>query len=456
MAFPVTRSLGISVRNGDAAYVHLSKVAGRIRLLGSGTLRLPEASPVEPGVAEAGSATGAVSEGLPKDLLPRKLDAVVLGLPRREAILRPVELPSLDDKDLAGLLSYEVERHLPFPAEEACYHFQRVKQDGEKATVMLAATRRSDVEKHLEAVGRLGLQPTAVAVSALAAFNALLHRRRPKSAELLCLVLLQPQHAEVSAMRNGELLFSRALTIAGDPLEPVGRELAQVLEGTKAPRTTVFVGGGSAEFCQELAEALGVTVESWNPATPPVDAAAYGLALQGLTTLPLRLDLLPADRKPKPRERAVEVLLALLILLAALGGIWGAGVAYRDRAALSDLAERLSAAQVGAAKTEKLRAEYTKLLADVKSFGGILAGRDRGLVALKELVAILPASVNLTDFTLEEKKLQIRGTTTGSASELIAAFERSSFFENAAFTSPISAQGTDRQGFQIQASIKGR
>jgi Tfp pilus assembly protein PilN len=81
--------------------------------------------------------------------------------------------------------------------------------------------------------------------------------------------------------------------------------------------------------------------------------------------------------------------------------------------------------------------------------------RSRTLGVLKDLIQLLPADVALTDITLEGGTLQIRGTAGASASELISAFEKSALFENAAFTSPIAAQGNDRQRFQLQASVKG-
>lgn len=456
MAFATTRSLGISLRDGEAFFVHLSKVAGRIRMLESGRFRLPVAPASPSGAAEPAPGAGELPEGLPVALLKGKPDAVVLGLSRRETILRPVDLPSLDDKDLAGLLAYEIERHLPFPAEEACFHSQRLRGTEEKATVLLAASRRADVERSLEAIGRLGLQPTAVAVSALASLNALLYRGRPKPAEVLCLASLEAQHAEVSAARNGELLFSRALAVPGDPFEPLKRELARAQEEAGTAPIRVYVTGGDAEICPRLREALGIPVEPWNPAEPPVDAVAYGLALQGLIKLPLQIDLIPPERKPKPRERALAALLALLALLAALGVAWGVGEAYLERRALSRLTERVAAVKAQAAAVARLKTEFARLRTQVQVFETLAHDRTRALATLKEMVTILPASVFLTDFSLEGTKLQIRGTTGGSASELIAAFERSSYFENAAFISPISAQGTDKQGFQLQAIVKGR
>lgn len=457
MGIAVARSVGISLRNGEAHYVYLSRFAGRVRLVEAGCVQLPEgaASPAAEGGREAGVA--APVERLPERLLRAKPDAVVLGLPRREAVLRTVSLPGLDDdKDLAGLLAYEIERHLPFPAEEACYHFQRLRKDGEQATVLLAATRRGDVERHLEAAGELGVQPTAVEVSALATLNALLYRHRPKDNELFCLIVIEGEQAEVSAVRGRDLRFSRVLAVPGDPYEPLARELGRSLEAADRPRTTVFVHGGGADLCLRLAGALGVTVQPWVPVEPPADAAAFGLALQGLTRLPLKLDLLPPDRRPKPRERALAVTVALLALLAALGVAWGAGAAHFERQRLSQLTERVGAVRAQAAAVTRLKTEHAKLRTQLQLFETLLRERTRGLETLKELVAILPGSVYVSEFSLEGTKLQIRGTTGGSASELIAAFERSPYFMNAAFISPISAQGTDKQGFQLQAEVKGR
>jgi Tfp pilus assembly protein PilN len=450
MAFAIKRSLGISLKDEMASFVELSRVAGRVRVIASGSLPLPQA-PIS-----LSEGAGEPSEGLPARLLRPKPDAVVVGLSRGDAILRPVDLPSLEDKDLAGLLAYEIEKHLPFPVDEACYDFQRVRKNGGTATVMLVATRRAVMERHLEAAGRLKLQPTSVGVSSLAALNAIVHRLRPAPAELLCLVSVGSRHAEMSAARGGSLVFSRVLPFADGRLDPLQGELRRVLDEAGATPARIFVTGGSAELCLRLSQALEVPVEPWNPAEPEVDASAFGLALQGLVKLPIRIDLLPPDRRPKRRERALVVLFALLALLAALGAAWGAGTAYRERRALSQLTQQLAEVQTHAAAVARLKTEFTKLRTQVQVFEGLAQERTRGLTALKELVSLLPASVYLTDFTLEGAKLQIRGTTGGSASELIAAFERSTYFENASFISPISAQGTDRQGFQLQAAIKGR
>ncbi|HSB73890.1 MAG TPA: pilus assembly protein PilM [Candidatus Methylomirabilis sp.] len=455
----VKRSLGISIKEEHASYVELGKLGGRIRLLSSGTFPLPPGNDrplpeAASGAADPASLQAGATGGLPESLVRRRPDEVVIGLPRRAIVFRSLDLPGLDEKDLAGLLAYEIDRHLPFPPEEACYHFQRLKHNGGKGTVMLVATRRADLERHLLEVGRLGLQPTAVDVSAFAATNALVYRQRPKKGEALCLIELGARQAEVSVVRDGSLLFSRALSFADVPFEPLLQELQRAIEDGMPAPTRILVSGGSDALCLRLGEALGIPIEQWSPAIPPVDASAFGLALKGLVKLPIRIDLLPPERRPKRRERAVVVMFALLALLGALGVAWGAGSAYRERRTLNRLMLRVAEAKAQAPEVAALKAEFVRLRNQLQVLDGIALQRGRGLMALKELVSLLPGNVYLTEFILEGNKVQIRGTTGGSASELIAAFERSSHFENAAFTSPISAQGTDRQGFQLQAFVK--
>jgi Tfp pilus assembly protein PilN len=460
MRLGIQRSLGIRITSGRAVFVELEKTLGRVRMRRAGVVPLrPGGTPSEllrPGDKmfdlDHCPATGSPSG----DLGPNgKRDAVVLGLSRRSIVLRALEFPALDQADLTGLLGYEIERHLPFPVDEAWYSFQPLTQEGGKVKVLLAAVRRTDVERDLERLEELGLRATAVDVSACAAVNALLYRERATRGEVVVLIELDEGQAEVSLAREGTLVSARAVAIGDDAVEPLRLEVKRVLEDGPAGPARVALTGGNEELRLRLSEALGLPVEWWSADAAPVDAAAYGLALKGLVNLPLRIDLLPRDRKPQRREPAVLVMFALLVLIGVLGAALAAGAAYRERRTLSGLTQRIAEVKSRAAEVETLKADFARLRQQVQVLDGIAQERGRGLLALRELAGLLPADVVLTEFVLEGGKLQIRGSTAASPSELIAAFERSAFFENAAFTSPIAAQGADRQGFQLQAFVKG-
>lgn len=455
----VKRSLGISLKGECASFVLLEKRLGRVRLRRSGAFPLPQ--PIAPaggalaGVADSERPRAAVphmSAGTPP--LKPSPDEVIVGLPRRSIMLRSLDLPAINEKELAGLLRYEIDRHLPFATEDACYGFQRVGQDGDKIRVLLAAAKKAEVDRHLQQLETMGIRPTAVGVAAFAAANAFSYEKRPRKGQPFCLITLDGDQAEVSVMRGRAMLSSRAIPIHEGSLQPLLHEVQRVLgHGSGAPMR-IRICGGSQELRARLQAELGVPAEGWSPAAPPVDVTAFGLALKGLVKLPIHVDLLSPERKTKARERAVGVLFALLALVTIVGGALGVHSAYRDRMTLSRLDLRVAEAKAKAAEVEALKADLATLRHQVQALDGITQEQGRVLPVLKELVSLLPAEVALTEVTLEGSKVQIRGSTGASASELISAFGRSSVFENAAFTSPISVQGKDRQGFQLQVFVK--
>jgi Tfp pilus assembly protein PilN len=442
----VKRSLGINVRGNEASFVVLARVAGRIRHLASGTIPLADgaAAPQKdgPGV-------------LAKELrLKRQPEEVIVGLPRRSVVLRTLELPSVDEKDLAGLLAYELERHLPFSPEEAYYAFQRIGKDKGKVVILLAAVKRADLERTIEQVERLGLRPTAVDVAPVAGANAVLRTRRVRNGDRLCLVEQGEREAEVSFMQNGSLEVSRSITLGTEPSAPLLQELRRIAEQRGDTPVKVLVSGAHDAICWRLAREVGLPVEQWNAELAAVEASTYGLALKGLVKLPLQFNLLPQERRTKKADRALVAMYALLLLVGLLGAGWGIGSVYRERTTLGLLNAKLTAVKAEADAVQGLRGELTSLRNQLQTLEEVGRERGRTLVTLKELVTLLPGDITLTDVTLEGGKLQIRGTAGASASQLIATFEKSALFENAAFTSPISAQGNDRQAFQLQAFVK--
>ena len=457
----VKRSLGVSLRGEYASFVLLEKTLGRVRLRSSGAFPLPQASEPPAGAPGGGAGresprpAGPDTPAAGPPLRPRP-DEVIVGLPRRSIMCRSLELPAINEKDLAGLLAYELERHLPFASEEAYYGFQRAKQNGGgKIGVLLAAAKRAEVDRDVRRLETAGLRPTAVGVSAFAAVKALGYETRPRKGELLCLIALDGEQAEVSAMRDHAILSSRAIPLRDGSLQPILEEIQRVRGNGLGAPMRIRVCGGSQELCARLQTELGLPAKAWNPAAPPVDASAFGLALKGLVKLPNSLDLLLPERKGKGRERAVAVMFVLLAFLVVLGGALGLHSVYRERLALRGLDQRVAEVKAQAAEVGALKAEFTRLRGQLQILDGITQERGKVLPVLRELVSLLPAGVALTEVSLEGSKLQIRGSTGGTASDLISAFGRSSLLENAAFTSPIAVQGKDRQGFQLQVFVKG-
>ena len=108
------RSIGIHLTDQGASFVELESLLGRVRVLDAGLLALDAMD------TSGGRATVASGEPVSGGRRSRfaKVDDVILGLPRRAVICRFIDVPNVEDEQLAGLIAFEIERHLPFPLEE--------------------------------------------------------------------------------------------------------------------------------------------------------------------------------------------------------------------------------------------------------------------------------------------------------------------------------------------------
>lgn len=206
------RSLGIRFDEGTATFAEVEALFGRVHRVNCGTINLSTGS-------TAGETTPVAQDGTSGSLLLVRqggLDAVVVGLPRHQVVCRFIDLPNVEDERLAGLLSYEIERHLPFPMEEASYSYQKVSASGSMARVLIAAAKRSDVDHVLEQAARLGVTPTAVDVSSMAALAALYADKTAPAAQTVALIQQEGAEATVNVMCHGAVVSSRVITLPSE------------------------------------------------------------------------------------------------------------------------------------------------------------------------------------------------------------------------------------------------
>lgn len=461
-------SLGIDIRGGLLCHALLRRSLGRVQLLSWGLEELH---------AEGEKRDAELKEKLAGLLarLPVRPTFVTVGLPRSLVTVRSVNMPAVGEEELKGILDYEVERHVPFPPEEAEYDFQVLEKDAEKATLLLAAARKDEVGRYLELLAGAGIKPTALGVSTFASLNALLYNQGKGGKPVTALIDLRNGEAEIGVTKGGTLRYCRYLKLGpAAPLDVLLPELSGLLAhldvdgGHQAVRIALSgSGGGRGDLLHHLADRTGFEVEflhpfqkisgtGVDPQTAQSLGAAVGLALNGLVELPLRIDLLPKEMAPSRRDPAVATTFRLLALIVALGVAYGMSEGIRERRALADLTAKVNQVQAEAAKVEQLKEEVGRLSGQNVALEKIDQQEVRKLDVLREVIQILPKGVTLTALSVEGREARIGGSITGSASDLISILEQSPLFENAQFTSPVARGGGDTQEFQIKAFLETR
>ena len=226
-------------------------------------------------------------------------DEVLSTLPGDAVTQRILTLPFRDRKRLDQTVPFELETHLPFELEDAVIDYQVLGDAPDGAAVVLAAaTSKTAVRAHLEALSAAGMDPRIVDLAPLAALNVL----RKGGAALpgtSTLVTVDGGTASVAVFRDGRLHGLRTVTHGmgtngdGEALVRDVRWSLAALAGDDLDRVALWTGGGTAASptTTALARALGTTPQGLDtlrvdgvPPTLRRDQSAFatplGLALR--------------------------------------------------------------------------------------------------------------------------------------------------------------------------------
>jgi type IV pilus assembly protein PilM len=102
---------------------------------------------------------------------------VRVGLATPRTILRVIDLPPLDDKDIKTALLMQAQERIPMPLDRAVMDYQTVglvdTPEGRRLRVIVVVTEREGVERLLDALRRAGLRPEGIDLSIFSVIRAL-------------------------------------------------------------------------------------------------------------------------------------------------------------------------------------------------------------------------------------------------------------------------------------------
>lgn len=383
---------------------------------------------------------------------------VHVALPRRWAIVKPLDLPPVQGGDLARLVGFELERHLPFPAEEAVYDFQVLDaRPGSATRVLLVAVERRTMERIQRLLKEAGLVPRLVdlGLHSLATVNG----RAAHGAHLH----LRPEEGELAIVRRGRLLLSRAFPLPRGDAPERGRVLAEEIrhslealpEAERATVTQLTLTGD-----EEPADAAAIDLPL-APAPPGLERwldrvgdgrllPALAIALRRPRRGPLRTTLLPEALRPRPFPVLQLATGGLLLLSLALALAEPFITTHRDERYLARLNHAIDDLAPEVREVELVVAELERRRQELETLEGLRDRAIRPLPVLKELTEQLPDEVWLTNLALDQRGLELAGFAT-AASQLIPLLEGSPLLERVEFTSPVTTR-RDREQFRLKAA----
>lgn len=334
---PGRRFVALDLDSRYLRMVHAERAGDRLRILRLATFPVPEGVDVSD-VEALGTFIGRCL-GEPS----LKSGSVLMSVPRSQAILKAVSLPpAVKESELAGMVQYQMETELPFPAEGAAIdftvesHFDAAtpteEASGPGVNVLVAAVQRPVIEQYqrlAEIAGvrllRLGLRPYADARCVEA---CTIHHAK----ECTAVVHVGADETEIDILLGGATVFSRSAVVKVPPpgeesdstaeqaVDGVAVEVARSLRSYQAVQRgrgidSLLVAGGTgieAQVASELARRLGIPCKMFDPSRalrldpnekdPSAFISALGLAIGHAGVAELPFDFLNPKRPPVQRD----------------------------------------------------------------------------------------------------------------------------------------------------------
>ncbi len=371
-------------------------------------------------------------------------DNLVLGIERKDLIVRHLELPVEVLDNLKQVVQYQVQSFEPTEEDKYCYDYALVKpnQGAKRLLVLVVMVRKSTLDGYLKLLDELGLRPATVIGSTIGLSNIFLYTCGQENQKTFMLADVTKDGIEIIALRDGALVYTQTCPVTADQ----SAKDALVCEAEQAAgkirlapdeviEKIVLNGDACASIHQELdeiiedSELIGnrIRFEMAPEVRPRLQEAvtSLGLAYSGMVRRPaLKLNLLPGELRS--RQTRWAYIPAIVFGAASLIILCGFGVRpiIQNRVLLTKLDREIAALKPQVERVQNLRSQADQLEKRVISFETLLRNRDMNLEILQELTNIFPPDTFMQNYQYQEGSLTLMGASP-SAEALIPKLEAS-------------------------------
>ncbi len=385
-----------------------------------------------------------------------------LGLSRPLVTVKALELPRGEGAQLAEMVGFELERHVPFPPEDMRFDFTRLPGPTKQVTrVLVAACERRTVEGTLRLLEESRLKPAALTVACHDLPG--LVGRRSKAGRVMWAHRTK-SGTDLVCLGQGQLHLSRAVLAADDDALAAEVDSTLSLLGW-ANCDAIWVSGDDADdylASPALAGLTGsVSAPPWNTAAgsllaglPAEDPGRATLALAvALGARRPALNLLSVELRPRTFTLGQVVTAGTVAVTALLGLGLVLGQAYQQQRYAAKLNQAIHQLDPEVKAVERLAAELAQKKRLLETVQSIEKSDPRPLPIMRELTERLPPDAWLRTLTMDKQGLEITGQAA-AANQLIPLLENSSSLTRVEFTAPVTKAG-DKEQFRIKAAWKG-
>lgn len=357
----------------------------------------------------------------------RHIAATVL-LPRRDVIVRELQLPGVSDKDLPSAIRLAIDSLHPFADDEVYFSWSRI---GKTPLVLVGIARREVVDSWSSLLAEAGIKVAAFTFSAAVLYTAVRLITSPEP-EGFVTAHASRDGVEIYGESPARPLYSATL--------PVGLERSAALA-----RAELRLDSGAPAFgLHEVLPRPLVFPANYDPRSPEFErnALSWAAAIAGACPhLAIDGNLLPAERRRTSSRVRLIPTITLAVVLAGLLIALALQAKYADERYLSVLQGEIGRYEPRAQRVASVDKAIAATRARTQSLDEFRRRPRLDMDALGEITKLIPPPAWVTSLEMDRSTVQIGGEAEQAAT-LLQTLDASPFFERSEFTMPILRTGT--------------
>ncbi|MFW6021890.1 MAG: type IV pilus assembly protein PilM [Halanaerobiaceae bacterium] len=142
-------------------------------------------------------------------------DRIITTVPNNNLVIRNMELPDMEEEQLAEAIKWESEDYLPFSVESAVEDYRILSREDNKVQILLVASKKDIVDNILGVFERIGVTPSAINIQPMALLSLVTYQSQQENIDTVAVVDIGTAGTRVVIGDDENIYLSRTIDIGG-------------------------------------------------------------------------------------------------------------------------------------------------------------------------------------------------------------------------------------------------
>ncbi|MBM4054300.1 MAG: hypothetical protein FJ264_06455 [Planctomycetes bacterium] len=360
----------------------------------------------------------------------KKFDGeIILSIPRDLCIIREIEFPYANIRELREALTYQLDSFIPFNNEDVYFDVHLLSHNRHNSKVLIVAVKKQVLDDILLRLKALEIMPSRVIITPFAFVPLIVDKRG-------VVVIINKNKKDYCYNLYDNSLLKLSSVVRNED------ELTKQLK-SNAPDEAMYTNNNDGEI---ILKDIPVQINRMSEYSE-----SYGAALYGISGYPCNLSLIKLRRKQlNPQISAMCFLIGFLILFIFL-------IPYIQKinniAMLKTVDSGIKSIKKDIKAVEKTKEQMELLENTVANVNKISEKYISRIDIILELAKTLPNDAWTKTIKIDDNLFEIEGDAV-SSTNLIPILESSPFFSAVGLASPVTKTQSGREKFRIKGKVE--